>query len=314
MSETFLMGLSVGQNVGMNVIILLIIMGIGYLLGKKGLITDVGIKQLNNILLYGVIPSVIINAYQRDFDIKMLKELGISIFFVFVLHFVLSFILPFFFRDDPLGHNKIHRFAVVYSNCGFMGFPIIQAVYGNTGMFYAVGYLTVFNLMYWTLGAYSYTRDKKTISLKNVIINPGVLSTLIGLTLFLLRIRLPEFIIKTNDYVASLNTPLPMIIIGACMVGLDFKKVFKNKYMWIVCGLRLLIVPILAILLADLVGLTGEIKMTLIIASACPIAVVTTLFAAKHNLDYQYSSELVSVSNILAVITLPIVSILATIF
>ncbi|MBR0277278.1 MAG: AEC family transporter [Clostridia bacterium] len=313
MSDTLKIGLLVGKNVALNVIVLFVLMLIGFLLAKKKMLDKTGIKQLTNILLYVVIPCVIINAYQIDFDVLMLKNLGIAIAFAIALHFLGILTVPFLFKPDGQKHNRINVFSVIYSNCGFMGLPLVQAAFGSEGVFYVVAYITVFNIMYWTHGSYLCTMDIKQLSFKKAVINPGVLGTLMGLMLFLMRIKLPPIVSDTVKYMAALNTPLPMIILGAYLVDLDIRKVIKCGSIWAVCVLRLLIFPVVAILIAKIFGIPDFVKMPVIIASACPVAVVAALFATKYKLDSKYSSEIVSMSNLLSIITLPLITVIGTI-
>lgn len=311
MKEAFMLSLQVGQNVGMNVLILFVLMGVGFVLAKTNVITRDGIKQMTEVLLKAVVPCVIINAYQREFEIAMVKNLGIALLFSVIIHILAMLIVPLIFKPTPDNRHKINRFSVMYSNAGFIALPLVQAVYGGEGVFYAVAYLTVFNILYWTHGIYVYTDDMKKLSFKAAFTTPGVLGTIIGLLLFLLRIELPEVAQKTVSSLAALNTPLPMIILGAYLVNLDVKKVIKNGKMWLVCFLRLIAFPLVAIALALLMQMDDAIKLPLVMSSACPIAVVATLFATRYGLDSEYASEVVSMTNLLSIITLPVVMIIA---
>ncbi len=307
MRDTLLLSLSVGQNVGINVLILFILMGVGFLLAKKKTLTEMGVKQMTEILLKAVVPCVIINAYQREFDVSMVKNLAIALVFSVIIHVLAIFIVPLIFKPTPDNRHKINIFSVIYSNSGFIALPLVQAVYGQEGVFYAVAYLTVFNILYWTHGIYVYTGDIKKLSLKSAFMTPGVLGTIVGLLLFLFRIELPSFAQKTISSLAALNIPLPMIILGAYLVNLDIKKVIKNAKMWMVCSLRLIIFPLFAIALSSLMRIEEAIKLPLIMSSACPTAVVATLFATRYGLDSEYASEVVSMTNILSIVTIPLI-------
>ena len=193
-----------------------------------------------------------------------------------------------------------------------MALPLIQAVYGDEGVFYAVAYVTVFNILYWTQGVYLYTKDWKQLSVKKAILNPGVLGAVIGLSLFFAQITLPAPIGKTVGFMAAVNTPLPMIVLGTYLVNLKIKQTLKNPSLWIVTGLRLIILPILTIFIIKLFNIEAIISMPLILASASPVAAVATLFAVRYNLDSEYSTQAVSFSTLLSVVTIPLIMMLAT--
>ena len=204
-------------------------------------------------------------------------------------------------------------FSVIYSNCGFMALPLIQSIYGSDGVFYAVAYVTVFNIFYWTQGVYVYTKDWKQLSFKKAFFTPGVIGAVIGLSLFALRIKLPTPLASTVSFVASLNTPVPMIILGTYLVNINIKKTAKNLQLWLVCLVRLILFPVIGILLAKVMQLPDVVAMPLVVACSCPAAAVATLFAARYNLDSEYASETVSVSTLLSIITIPIMVIAAVI-
>lgn len=311
MNDLILQSLQVGQSVGASILVLFVLIAIGFIFAKLGIITPDGTKQMTEVLLRAVVPCVIINAYQREFDVTLLRNLGLALLFSVLIHFIAILVVPLFFKPTEDNRHKVSIFSVIYSNAGFIALPLVQSVYGQEGVFYAVAYLTVFNILYWTHGVYVYTGDIKQLAFKKAFLTPGVLGTLIGLILFLCGIKLPGTAERTVSFLASLNTPLPMIIIGTYLVSLDIKKVIKNKKMWFVCFLRLIAFPVVAMILATVMGLPDNIKLPLIMSSACPVAVVTTLLATRYGLDSGYASEAVSMTNILSIITIPLMMIMA---
>ena len=312
MTKNLLLGISVGANVAENVFVMFLLMGIGYILAKKKIITNEGTKQLTEILLLTVVPCVIINAYQRDFDPNMAKKLCAALLFSIVVHIAAIIICPLIFSKSGRDKKIINIFGAIYGNCGFMALPIIQSLYGYDGVFYAVAFVTVFNVLYWTHGVYIYTNDVKQISLKAILKTPGIVGTLVGILLFFLRIHLPDPVLKTVSFMASLNTPLPMIILGTYLVGFDF-KIVKNISMWSVCVFRLIAFPIIGIAIAYFLNMENAISMPLIISCGCPVATVTSLFAVRYNSNSKYASQIVSFSTILSIITIPLTMVLATV-
>ena len=304
--------LSVGQNVASNVLVMLFLMLIGFVLTKKGILTDVGIKQITELVLRAAVPCLIINSYQRKFDPAMAKNLGIAILFSLAIHILYILIVPLIFRKKPDKTDRINKFSVIYSNCGFMALPLIDSLYGSEGVFYAVAYVTVFNVLYWTQGIYIYTNDIKQLSVKKAILNPGVLGVIVGMILFFTQITLPLPIGKTVEFMASVNTPLPMIILGTYLVNLNIRETLKNLSLWVVTALRLVILPVLTIFIISFLNMETTMSMPLVLACSCPVAAVTTLFAVRYDLDSEYSSQAVSFTTLLSVITIPVIMMIAT--
>ena len=310
--QNLFLALSVGQNVALSVFVMFLLMSIGFFLAKKNILTSVGVKQMSELVLRVVVPCVIINAYQRDFNIALAKSLLMGVIFAIIFHTIQIVVSPLIFRPREDKKDRVAIFSSVYSNCGFMAFPLIEALYGTEGVFFSVAYLTVFNVLHWTHGVYIYTKDIKQLSIKRAFFTPGVLGTLTGLLLFVFGITLPSPISRTLSFMASLNTPLPMIILGTYLTNINIKKVIKDGYLWIVSLMRLLVYPIIAIIVAKLMNLEGTLAMSLILAASCPIATVTTLFAVRFDVQSEYASEGVSFSTILSIITIPLVMVMAT--
>lgn len=314
MKDTLLLSLKVGGSVVSSIVILFLLMAIGFFFAKKNIITQSGVKQMTELLINAIVPCALVNAYQREFDASMVKNLLIALLFALIIHVLGMFVMPLFFKQEQNNNHRIGIFSAMYSNAGFMGLPLAQTVYGQEGLFYAVAYLAVFNIFVFTHGVYTYTKDPKSLSLKSIIINPGVLGTLLGVALFLLRIKLPDIVGSTVSYLAALNTPLPMIILGTYLVNFDMKKVIKSAGMWKGCVLRLLVFPLLAVIVADIMAVPNAVKLPLVMLSACPVAVITTLFATKYGLDSEHASQMVSLTHILSIITIPLIMIITVLF
>jgi len=306
------LALSVGQDTAVNVLVMLMLMAIGFVLTKKNILTSVGIKQITELVLRVAVPCLIINSYQREFEPEMAKNLAYSLAFSVMIHIVYIIIATFVFKKRPDKKDRISKFSIIYSNCGFMALPLIGSLYGGEGVFYAVAYVTVFNILYWTQGIYLYTNDMKQLSFKKAFLTPGVLGAVIGMALFFAQITLPSPVAKTVEFMASLNTPLPMVILGTYLVNLNIKETLKNTSLWAVTQLRLIALPILTIFIIKLFNMESIMSMPLVLASACPAAAVATLFAVRYDLDSEYASQAVSFTTLLSIITIPIIMMIAT--
>lgn len=313
MGENLVLALTAGREVLLSVSVMFLLMLVGFVFAKKKIFTKDGIKQMTELVLNVVVPCVILNAYQREFEVRLLKNLALAFVFALIVHIISIIVSSLIFRTKDEKMDSISRFATVYSNCGFMALPLIGAVYGNDGVFYAVAYLTVFNVLYWTHGLYSFTRDKKSVSVKNCILKPGVWGTLLGVIIFLFQIKLPAPLEKTVSFISDLNTPVPMIILGTYLVNLNIKKILKNGQLWLVCFMRLVAVPVFSIFVAKLMGLAPQVYLPLVISCQCPSAVMVTMFAEKFGFDTEYSSQIVSVSTLLSIITIPLILMLAVV-
>lgn len=292
-------------TVGSNVLVLFVLIAIGYVCNKTKILSSASVKDMTNFILYIVTPCVIISSYQRVFDKQMLMGLIITLVASFLSFAVNILIAHLVVKDKDKRREKTLRFGSVFSNCGYMSLPLQQALLGEIGVFYGATYVAVFQIMLWTYGVIVMSGDIKSISLKKIIINPGVLSTALGIFLFVLSLSLPFPILEPMKHLASLNTPVPMVIVGYHLANSSFK--IKGLSVYVTMILRLIVSPLLMILGLWLCGITGNILVSCTIAAASPVAAVTTMFSEKFDGATSLSATVVSVTTLLSIITMPLI-------
>ena len=288
-----------------QVVILLLLILTGFILTKTHILTENGSKSMTDIVLTIVTPCVIIKSFMRDYDPSLLKNLLIAFLIAFLTHigFILSAHLLLHSRD--ISKQKVLQYGVVFSNCGFMSLPLQQSILGDMGVFYGSSYIAIFNLFIWSYGITLMSGDKKYMTPKKLIINPGIIGLTIGLFIFLLSIPTPKIVNETVSYISSLNTPLPMIIIGYHLANSNILDGLKNLKCIFAIILRLFIFPLLALGIMYLCGIRGTMLVSSLISCSAPTAAITTMFAAKFGLDTPLSVNLVSLSTILSIISIP---------
>lgn len=307
------MDFSLGLTVANQVAIMVIMIAIGFFCYKKELLTEAGVKSMSAILLNVVTPCMLINAYQQEFNtelaVKFLTAAGAAV----LLHLIMITIISLVFKkqENPM-LKKVNTFLSIYSNCGFMGLPLLNAALGDEGVFLGSAYLAVFSLMYWTQGVYVFSGDKRDMISKKAILNPGVLGVLIGLVFFFGRIKLPGLIGTTVSGIAALNTPVAMFVIGSFLAKTKVKSALKNPNVWLVTVLRLLVLPLISLGVLFVLTKTGIADplaaMAVLLQVSAPCATVGSLFAVKFGYDPTYASEVIAISTLLSMVTIPLMA------
>ena len=291
-----------------QVAVIFILIGVGFFCRKVKFVDRDGVAQMTNILLSIVTPCVLIQSYQaKVYTSELAMGLLWGVIFSAISILGTTVIANLVFRKEQTKRYRINRFAAVYSNCGFMAIPLLQSVLGADGVFYGSAYLAVFTLLYWTSGAYTLSENTKDLSVKNVVLNIGVIATVASVLLFVFEVKLPNIVMQPIGFMAGLNTPIAMIILGTYLASVKFKEVLKCGSVYIVSLLRLLVFPLLSLGLCMLLKLDQGVAQAIMISSACPTATVTTLFAVRFKLDAGYSAQLVSVTTILSIVTIPLI-------
>ncbi len=291
-----------------QVLIMLMLVGTGALCFKIRLISKEGNASLTNLVLYVVNPLLILVSYQQDFSYHLLKGLGIA-FILSVIGFGIFGLFSFIFiKGKDSSDAMVERLNAAYSNCGFMGIPLALALFGAEGVFYVTAVNTAFNIIVWTFGVYSVTKDKKMISAKKILTNPTIIATVLGFLLFLFRIEIPDIIFTPCDYIASTVTPLAMIVAGVTIAQNNILKAFLKPRIYLVCALKLVIVPVLlAFLFALIPDINNTAVTTALMCLSCPSATIATMFAIRFNKGANYSAQMFGITTILSVVTLPLV-------
>lgn len=291
-------------TVGGQVLILFILIAVGYICGKIGFMNNNTAKHITDIVLYFVTPCVVINAYQVDFNPDILVNLGITALCAIGIHIISIVIVTLVFHKKDINKQAVLKFGTVFSNCGFMSLPLQEAIIGQEGVLYGAAFLGVFNVFLWSYGVICMSGDKKTLSIRKILLNPGILGVILALIFFLTSFKLPNVIGEPVKYLAGLNTPLPMIIIGFYLSNSKISNGLKDKDAWISTILRILVIPVLCIVIMLLIGIRGNILITVAIAISAPIAAATTMFTTKFEKDTELSVNLVSLSTILSIVTM----------
>ena len=292
-------------TVGTQVLILFILIGIGVLCGKIRFFSPVTAKHLTNIVLYFVTPCVVVDAFHREFEPALLINLGITALCAVCIHIFSIALCAAVFRDKNASRRCVLRFGAVFSNCGFMSIPLQAALLGGDGVFYGAAFVAIFNLVLWSYGVLVMSGDKKTLSPVKLLLNPGVAGVVAGFLLFVFSVRLPQVISAPIDYMASLNTPLPMLIIGFYLSRTNLKQALLDKRQYLAIFLRLVVIPLCTLVLMYLLHIRGVILVVCVIAASAPVAAATTMFAAKFDRDTALSVNMVSLSTLFSIITMP---------
>ena len=299
-----------------QVFVLFGLIAMGFILTKKNMITKTGADACTNIALYLATPTVIIRSFVRmKFEPSTLKTLILSLVVCFLIHIAYIIVATLVFRGNNESRIRVLRFAVVFSNAGFMALPLQEALLGSEGVFFGTAYVVTFNIVAWSYGIILMSCDKKEMSVKKMLINPGIIGAIIGVLLFIISLPIPSELKETGfqiiNHTANLNTPIPMLVIGYYLATSEFKKAFRDKACYINILLRTVFLPIATVFVLYICGIRGAMLVSLAVATSAPTAAMTTMFSAKFERDTELSVNIVSLSTVVSIITMPCVVVVA---
>jgi len=295
-------------------VIMLLLIIVGILCFKVGIITASGRKDMSSLVLSVVNPIVILLAYQKEFEMRLLRGLVTSLVLSAIAFAVAILVSSLLIRRKDGRETDIERFSAIYSNCGFMGIPLVNALFGSEGVFYLTAFLTVFNLLIWTHGIIQISGVRSIKSVKKALLSPSIIAIAVGMILFLARISLPDIMYQSLDYVAMMNTPLAMLVAGATIAETNVFNAFKNIRIYWVTLIKLAIIPLILLAIFRLISVDDTVKLTVITAMSAPTATMGTLFCLRYDKNSKYASEIFAVTTLISTATLPLVIWLAEVW
>ena len=285
-----------------QIAIMALLAAVGVCLSRKGFLSPQGTKDLGAILLRVIIPCVIVKSYITEFSRERLLELALSAGLA-LIGFILAMVISYLVFGK---RRRLENFAASFCNAGFIGIPLAQAIIGEEGVFYIAASVALLNLFQWTYGVYIMADRKDAISAKTIAKNPVVIAIVIGVVLFVSQIPVPGIVTSTLGYIAGMNTPIAMILMGTYLAKLPLKKLLDKRAYGCVL-FRLVIIPAVILLVFWVLPVSNaDSALAAFLAAATPVGANICVFAQQYDCDYEFSVVTVCLSTLLSVITVPL--------
>ena len=277
----------------------------GFIFAKIFKVEESQQKFLSKLLLYFINPFMVVKSFNLEFDADKLEQLVFVFIVALIIHAVMI-LLGFFSSKE-----QVDRLAVAFTNCGFIGIPLIRGVFGDEGVFYLMGYLVVFNITIWTYGYYIMSGS---INMKKIITNPNIIAVVLGITIFCSPWTLPDFIARPVTMIGDTNTAVSMILVGILLANFNpadgkkyaLKIVRVSLLRHVVCALLNIGILFVIYKLFPNVPACRLLLFVVLICSMCPAATTIPGFAVLFNRDETYASLIISFTSVLCMLFLPL--------
>ena len=287
----------------------------GFIMVKTKLVKSAAIADFAKLLMYVCQPALTVYSFmQVDFSLAMLCDMLFVFFFVLVLFGagLLFFRFVLFRKKSGDVHYRIYSLALCFSNCAFMGVPVLEALlpdYPQAVAFSAMFALAM-NVLGWTLASAIITNDRKYMSAKKIILNPAVVSLIVAVPLFVSGAALPQQLEGMVTLLARMTTPLCMLIMGMRLATVRLRSVFATPVQYIIVAAKGFAFPLLALGLLLLCPVEANLRAAVYIMMACPTASVVLNFAEMLGEGQETAANLVLLSTGLSALTIPIMVLL----
>ena len=285
-----------------------LIMILGFCLGKWKMISTKTNQELTNLLLTVFMPASLFVAFPNEYDESTLNLFtsgllaGVLVMLMLILLSKLIF-NKYWFKG---GLRYESQFALIFNNATFLGYPIVASTFGSSGVIAYCGFIIAFNIALFSYGIYLFEHKITAKLIKSVVTNPNIIAVLLGMILFLANITLPSFITDAVGYVGGATTPLSIICIGFMLSRADFKHILAKWRLIVVALIQLIVGPVLTYFMLTWLKFPNEVIAVCTLIQALPTATSLGLFATKYGGNNIEASELVTISTILSVTTMPL--------
>lgn len=283
-----------------RILIMLLLMAAGFFFFRKDVLDNHTTKKLSVLLNTYVMPCCVIESFQRTFDPALAKTLGLTFLAAAALFGVSMLLANVLFPK----HKPDSRVCIVLTNNGFMALPLLDAMFGATGVFLGSAHIVAMAIVLWTYCVGQLDKGYK-FSARRILVTPGVIAALFSLALFVSPVKLPEQVFSAVGLMADLNTPLAMLVLGAYLAQIDFRLVVADRAVWKISCIRVLLIPAIAVALLFVLPLDPTAKLCLLVGTAAPTAIACAMFAQIYDTDYLFSTRVVALTTILSLVTLP---------
>lgn len=300
-----------------QVLIMAIMILVGYICAKRKVLQAEARTHFSNLLVQIVVPCMIFSSYLSEFDPAVFRNLLLSFGLSTVLLLVGIVVTMLTTGRFEEKNRPIYRFAGFFSNAGYMGFPLIEALFGAEGLLYASAYNTIFNILLWTLGygMISGIREPRKVA-KTILTSPALIAVALGLVVYIAQIPIPDILARPIDMIGDMNTPISMIITGIIIAQADLGRLLKNRQILGISTIRLLLTPAVCLGIAAILirlGMPAGMPLQVcLLLEACPCAAITSVFAVQFHYDEEGAAGAVIVSTLLSIVTLPLYALLIT--
>ena len=288
-------------------IIMFLMSCVGIICYKTNIITQKTQKAFSGFIINIVAPIFLFMSFQIELSKELIANIITSLVLGILSHIILIILSWVFVRKKDNKNYSIERFSLSYTNCGFMGIPLILAVLGQEGALYATMYVAIFNFLTWSHGVAIMKNEFTKKEILNIIKSPAIIAIFLGIICLLVGFRLPTIIASPLEYIASMNTPLPMLIAGVTIAQNNIISTLKDKRAIYISFLRLFLLPIIVMLLLLIIPSDNVVFMSIILLVSCPSAAICTILAVEYNKDAAYSSRIFAITTIFSSISMPII-------
>lgn len=293
-----------------SVISLFLIILVGFYGSKKKIITVELNKGLIDLLLNIALPIMVVSSFMFTFDDSIKSNVFKAFYYSFAAYLIMiafSYLLTIPVKCDK---RLIIHFANVFTNTGYIGFPVLNAIFGPEGVVYGSIFNMFFVIFVWTYGINIFRGKIQKEYLKQEIIkailNPSVIAVVVGVVILIFNLKIPDILMQSINSIGSMTGPLSMIIVGASLSNVRLGNNLLNWKIYYGIVTRLILIPAILYVFSLLIGDNSIVADSVIIIASMPAATMTSIFAESYEKEKDFATITVLATTLLSIFTIPL--------
>ncbi len=292
-------------------LILLVIVIVGYVAGKLKYMGEDLDRRLSNIIIDITCPALILSSTMGGTlpDRRLiLPLLGIS-FLTYLLLTAVAWFLPRFLTHRIEDRGPV-GFALMFGNVGFIGYPIVDAIFGHQAVFYAAILNVVNTLSVFTIGVMLVNGEKQRLAFQpKVLVSSPMIAAYLAILIVALGVdNIPDIISQPITMIGNITVPGALLIIGSSMSRLSWHTMLGSQVVYSTTVFRLLILPLILYAIFRILGFDTLVVNINTLIIAMPVATYGTILCLRYGKDTTLITEITFISTLLSVVTIPIVA------
>lgn len=286
-------------------LMMFLLVGIGFLVRKRGIVNMEGRMNMIDLCLHLTLPFNVLNSFMRKWDWNLFKACGIILLLSVGLNAVSVFFSAILFNKQEEKRQKSLKYGTIISNSGFLGNPMVEGIYGADGLLYAALFMLPVRIVMWTVGMAVFLKGQTGKLWKNILTHPCIVAIYAGVIVMVSGVQVPIFVEKTITGISNCNTPLSMMLVGMMLAEVKPKGLIDTP-MVLYALLRLLAIPGVIYVLTAFLPIDSMLRGITVIMAGMPAPITTALLSAKYGGDEKYATGMIFLSTLLSLITLPL--------
>ena len=292
-----------------EMLVLLFAIAAGYAANKLGYLDDGTNHRISSLLLNVVMPAMIVASVLTNDDLPSVAEI-LSVMGVALVYYALAFafvlLVPRLLGGTP-GQMGVWRYAMAFSNVGFIGYPVAVALYGPEALFYAVMLVLPFNLLSFTLGPLMLGGGVRFQWRQ--MFSPCVVASILSLILALTRLRAPAVITESLDFLGGITIPLSLVLVGSILAGQRAREMLGTPRIWMLAVLRLIVMPMLLSGILQAIDIADPMVMGIaVVQMGMPVAINGSLLCLEYGGDIHAMAQSTFLTTLASIVTIPLMA------